>query len=166
MTKGIPKCDLTGPDKVTYNTWYRFNGSAGTAMPTKCVDTMRCGAEAPGWLYGGHPKAAEGVANRSVCFHWQHKCCYYKTDIQVKNCRGFFVYKLKRPPMMSLRYCGNGTINQTGEYLVIMTSPISLSSFFLINTNLIIQYTYITSLLCSDSRYEVCKRKRREELCK
>ncbi|XP_078354329.1 pancreatic secretory granule membrane major glycoprotein GP2-like isoform X3 [Oculina patagonica] len=84
-------------------------------MPTDCVDTMRCGAQAPGWLYGGHPKAAEGVANRSVCFHWHHKCCYYKTDIQVKNCRGFFVYKFKMPPMINLRYCGNGTINQTGS---------------------------------------------------
>ena len=115
VTQGIAKCDLTSPDKVIYNSWYRFNGSAGVAMPTECVDTMRCGAEAPGWLYGGHPKAAEGVANRSVCFHWQHKCCYYKTDIQVKNCRGFFVYKFKRPPMIHLRYCGNGTINETGE---------------------------------------------------
>lgn len=119
MTHGLAKCDLTSPDKVRYDSWYRFNGSAGVAMPTQCVDIMRCGAEAPGWLYGGHPKAAEGVANRSVCFNWQGKCCYYKTEIQVKNCRGFFVYKFRRPPMMHLRYCGDST--KTGELLAVVT---------------------------------------------
>ena len=116
-----PKCDLMSWDRVKYDTWYRFNGSAGTAMPTHCVETMRCGAEAPGWLYGGHPKAAEGISARSVCFNWLGKCCYYKNEIKVKNCRGFFVYKFRDPPMNFLRYCGNGSRNGTGEFKTIIT---------------------------------------------
>ena len=115
VTSSSAKCDRTSKDRLLYENWYRFNGSAGVAMPTKCVDTMRCGAKGPGWLHGDHPKAGRGVANRSVCFHLNNQCCYYKTDIQVKNCRSFYVYKFKKPPANNLRYCGNGTGNNTGE---------------------------------------------------
>lgn len=69
---------------------------------------MRCGAKAPGWLKDGHPKVAEGVATRTVCYHWEDDCCYYKNDIQVKNCGRYFVYKFEMPPAYNLRYCGNG----------------------------------------------------------
>ena len=113
VTGKTTKCDRTSKNRVIYDNWYRFNGSAGVAMPTNCVDTMRCGAKGPGWLYDSHPREVEGVVNRSVCFHLNDKCCYYKTEIQVKNCRSFYVYKFHKPPANYLRYCGNGTSNNT-----------------------------------------------------
>jgi len=109
VTGSVVKCDRESADAATYNRWNRFNGSAGVVMSTKCVDTMRCGAKAPGWLFDGHPRVAEGVVIRTVCYHWADDCCYYKNDIQVKNCGGYFVYKFERPPASNLRYCGNGT---------------------------------------------------------
>lgn len=112
VTGSVVKCDRESADAATYNRWNRFNGSAGVVMSTKCVDTMRCGAKAPGWLFDGHPRVAEGVVIRTVCYHWADDCCYYKNDIQVKNCGGYFVYKFERPPASNLRYCGNGTGKQ------------------------------------------------------
>ena len=111
VTGSVIKCDLESEDAVMYNRWSRFNGSAGVAMPTKCVDKMRCGAEAPGWLRDKHPKVNQGVVTRKVCYHWGGDCCFYKNDIQVKNCGDFFVYKFERPPASYLRYCGNGKGN-------------------------------------------------------
>lgn len=111
VTGSIIKCDLESEDAVMYNRWSRFNGSAGVAMPTKCVDKMRCGAEAPGWLRDKHPKVNQGVVTRKVCYHWGGDCCFYKNDIQVKNCGDFFVYKFEKPPASYLRYCGNGKGN-------------------------------------------------------
>lgn len=108
ITDSDLKCDRGVRDFI-YHRWNRFNGSAGVAMSTKCVDTMRCGANAPGWLQGGHPRVSEGVVTRQVCYHWDNNCCYFKNNIQVKNCKGYFVYKLERPPAYKLRYCGNGT---------------------------------------------------------
>lgn len=102
------KCDR-GQRNSIYQRWNRFNGSAGVAMSTKCVDTMRCGAQAPGWLQGKHPRLHEGVVSRTVCYHWENNCCYFKNKIQVKNCKGYYVYKLEKPPAYKLRYCGNGT---------------------------------------------------------
>ena len=40
--------------------WFRFEGSAGTRMPTSCPPYKRCGTTAPGWLNGGHPTVADG----------------------------------------------------------------------------------------------------------
>ena len=85
-------------------------------MPTECVDTMRCGAEAPGWLCDEHPEVDEGVVTRQVCYHWNGDCCYYKNDIKVKNCGDYFVYKFEKPPAHYLRYCGDGTGKNVHSY--------------------------------------------------
>ncbi|KAL9987885.1 hypothetical protein ACROYT_G002263 [Oculina patagonica] len=87
--------------------WYRFRGNAGNEMPSSCPEKQRCGTHAPGWLNGSHPSAAEGAVQRQVCFHWSSGCCQWKSNIQVRNCSGFYVYRLKAPPACSLRYCGN-----------------------------------------------------------
>ena len=77
-------------------------------MPTSCVSINHCGANAPGWINGTHPSAAQGVSTVQVCFNWGHKCCRYSTNIRVRNCSGFYVYKLTKTPACRLRYCGNG----------------------------------------------------------
>ena len=88
-------------------------------MADKCVDTERCGTDAPGWMLGNHPTVAESVVTRTVCYHYSDKCCLWSNDISVKNCSGYFVYKLKKPPGCRLRYCGNGS---AGKPLLLMAS--------------------------------------------
>ncbi|RMX49292.1 hypothetical protein pdam_00011234 [Pocillopora damicornis] len=102
--KGSVKCDSS-----LGKGWYRFAGDAGTQMPTKCVPKLQCGTHAPGWLSGAHPTVGEGAVQRKVCFHWSSGCCQWSSNILVRNCGGFFVYELDRPPACSLRYCGEKT---------------------------------------------------------
>ncbi|KAL9961350.1 hypothetical protein ACROYT_G030270 [Oculina patagonica] len=111
---------LTGSDrKTTYvekrsswcdsslNGWYRFQGGAGTRMPTSCPPTYRCGTAATGWLNGGHPTVADGKVTRQVCFHYSSNCCYRSTNIQVRNCGSFYIYYFSGTPGCNLRYCGS-----------------------------------------------------------
>ena len=77
-------------------------------MPDSCVPRQRCGTHAPGWLSGEHPTVAEGAVERKVCFHWTSGCCQLSTNIRVRNCGAFYVYRLNPPPACSLRYCGDG----------------------------------------------------------
>ncbi|CAH3115354.1 unnamed protein product, partial [Porites lobata] len=97
--------------------WYRFGGGAGDQMADSCVPYRHCRAQRPGWLNGSHPTVADGAVNRFVCFSSLSDCCQFSTSITVRNCGGFFVYKLKRAPVcvpMSIaRYCGNGLPSAT-----------------------------------------------------
>ena len=70
----------SGDRKITYTTrgnncdsgigpvWFRFEGSAGTRMPTSCPPYYRCGTYATGTV-------ADGQVIRTVCFHWTAGCC-------------------------------------------------------------------------------------------
>ncbi|KAL9961273.1 hypothetical protein ACROYT_G030182 [Oculina patagonica] len=88
--------------------WYRFQGDAGTKMPTTCPPKYSCNTHAPGWLNGAHPTVAEGQVTRQVCFHWSSSCCYnggqWPTSIQVRNCGSYYVYYLIGTGC-NLRYC-------------------------------------------------------------
>ena len=87
--------------------WFRFEGSAGTRMPTSCPPEYRCGTSATGWMSGGHPTVADGQVTRTVCFHWG-SCCNWSTNIKVRNCGSYYVYYLSGTPggHCDLRYCG------------------------------------------------------------
>jgi hypothetical protein len=86
--------------------WYRMDGATGTRMPESPPPTYACGTHAPGWLNGTHPGVAEGVVNRTVCFHWSGSTCAWSTTVQVVNCDSFYLYNLPNAPVCSLRYCG------------------------------------------------------------
>ena len=106
--------------KITYTTnhgycdngigpgWFRFEGSAGTRMPTSCPPNYRCGANVPGWMNGGHPTVADGQVTRTVCFHYSGDCYRWSTNIKVRNCGSYYVYYLSGTPngFCPLRYCG------------------------------------------------------------
>ena len=50
------KCDKNlGPG------WFRFQGKAGTKLPTKCLSMSRCGTYETGWLRGTHPSVASDI---------------------------------------------------------------------------------------------------------
>ncbi|RMX50674.1 hypothetical protein pdam_00021433, partial [Pocillopora damicornis] len=74
--------------------WYRFEGAAGTKMPTTCVGPSSCGATRPGWMNGAHPTVEDGRVNREVCFRSWHECCKYTKSNMVRNCGSFYVYHL------------------------------------------------------------------------
>ena len=116
--KGAIKCDRPLP---AGKRWYRFQGGAGTQMPTKCVPRYYCGTHAPGWLSDAHPTVGEGAVQRKVCFHWTSGCCQWSSNINVRNCGGFFVYELVEPPGCSMRYCGEtfqGSRDQTPFFIL------------------------------------------------
>ena len=88
--------------------WFRFEGSAGTRMPTSCPPMNRCNTHLPGWMNGGHPTVADGQVSRQVCFNWGN-CCNLSTNIKVRNCGSYYVYYLNSTPnggYCNLRYCG------------------------------------------------------------
>ncbi|XP_072893586.1 uromodulin-like [Hemitrygon akajei] len=78
--------------------WYRFNSSGGWKIPETVVPQGRCSGENPGWLNGPHPNVGEGEVTRTVCFTQAQASCYYSQEIQVKNCSGYFVYRLWPTP--------------------------------------------------------------------
>ena len=108
------KCDANLPQA-----WYRFTGSAGTVMPTQCVPKMHCGTLSPGWLNGKHPSVGEGVVERMACFTKDDECCFWYSQVLVRNCSDFIVYRFGQFPtaqhFCSLRYCGTG---RTGKFLI------------------------------------------------
>lgn len=87
--------------------WFRFQGRAGTKMPTKCLSMSRCGTYGTGWLRGTHPSVAEGAVDRTVCFRYR-SCCKFSVIIRVRNCGSYYVYHLINTPACTLGYCGTG----------------------------------------------------------
>ena len=86
--------------------WYRFVGAAGTKMPTTFVAPFRCGTACSGWLHGTHPTVERGEVYREVYFSSSSKDRSCKTQISVKNCSSYYIYKLGQPPRCESRYCG------------------------------------------------------------
>ncbi|XP_067043371.1 uncharacterized protein [Acropora muricata] len=105
LRRSFLQCDRR--NLPTIGQWHQFVGDAGTKMPNSCVPTQRCGTHAPGWMQGKHPKKEEGAVYRKVCFHWSGNCCRWSVQIKVRNCNGYYVYKLERPPTCYLRFCGD-----------------------------------------------------------
>ena len=93
-------------DKNLKPGWFRFQGDAGTKMPTWCIPAHRCGTDIPGWLNGIHPGEDQGIVTRQVRFRWRSNCQYWSVDIQVKNCGGYYVDYLRRTGICNAAYCG------------------------------------------------------------
>ncbi|XP_072131624.1 uncharacterized protein [Mobula birostris] len=74
--------------------WYRFNSSGGWKIPETVVPQYRCSKKNPGWMDGPHPNVGDGEVTRTICFTSNKKPCDKKQEIRVKNCSGYFVYRL------------------------------------------------------------------------
>ena len=88
------------------NIWYRFQEPAGTQMADSVVPKYHCGTHASGWLNGAHPAGLGENVIRKVCFNYSSNSCYWNTNVEIKNCGGFYLYKLKPTPFCQLKYCG------------------------------------------------------------
>ncbi|XP_068711539.1 uncharacterized protein [Montipora foliosa] len=116
-------------NESTLSGWYRFDREAGNQMADTCVERYHCGAKNPGWLHGGHPSVGDGAVVRRVCFTGDHDCCEYFVYISVRNCGGFYVYKLS--PLHTSSYCLYRYCASNGTALVLtttLTTEISTSS--------------------------------------
>ena len=102
-----PKCDSSaGGDWTGGDSWYRFQEPAGTQLADSIVPTKYCGTHATGWLNGTHPAVLGENVIQQVCFNWAGDSCWKNTDVEIKNCGGYYLYKLKAAPGCSLKYCG------------------------------------------------------------
>jgi len=77
-------------------------------MAVTCVKKYHCSAQFPGWLRGNHPSVEEGNVTRTVCFTKDDDCCGASIKVAVRNCSGFYVYKIdEKPENCSFRFCGS-----------------------------------------------------------
>ena len=107
-------------NESTLSGWYRFDREAGNQMADTCVEMYHCGAKKPGWLHGGHPSVEDGAVVRRVCFNGNYDCCEYFVYISVRNCGGFYVYKLA--PLHTSSYCYYRYCASNGTALVLTTT--------------------------------------------
>ena len=98
-------------------------------MSTSCVSSNRCGTLVAGWMEGTHPGVEEGVVKRSACFTMKQLCCMVSVRMFVKNCSGFYVYKLDTMPSLnfSFRLCGDGVKGKVWFALHVTPCPMSYS---------------------------------------
>ena len=139
-------------DSTLVSGWYRLGGKAGNQMAESCVNTGLCGADEPGWLSGAQPSVSDGVVQRKVCFHRPDNCCGWSMYIDVRNCTGFYVYKLKPPPPSeyNLRYCGNGLPPAPGRNILFLLRHIDEKRRIEYMVCLLHEFTFS---LCTKSYY-------------
>ena len=107
--------------------WYRFTGAAGRMMATYCIPKGSCNSRAVGWIDGNHPSEAYQLVSATVCFHWNSNCCAWSRPVQIRNCSGYYIYRLQKTVFCLNRYCG---VN--GMYLFFYVSCINNFSILLI----------------------------------
>ncbi|XP_074612989.1 receptor-type tyrosine-protein phosphatase F-like [Acropora palmata] len=116
-------------------------------MADTCVKQRHCGASYPGWLSGGHPSVSDGAVLRKVCFTGYWGCCHYSTFISVRNCGGFFVYKLSpvhRYYYCHFRYClSNGFELPTTSTAVPSAPPMNVSGYNTSSTSISVHWDQV-----------------------
>ncbi len=93
-------------DTIVSNQWYRFTGAAGTMMATYCIPKESCNTHKIAWINGDHPNVAYALMSTTVCMHWMSLCCEESYPVEIRNCSGYYVYKLQTPSGCFQRYCG------------------------------------------------------------
>lgn len=144
---GNVHCDA---DNITDNRWYRFTGEAGTMMAAYCIPQSTCNTHMTGWIDGGdHPSTAYETVTRTVCMHWSSSCCYTSYSVEIRNCSGFYVYKLQKPSGCSERYCGvQGEIVSCVDFLWNYAALLIFLSYFFFYYC----YFHFYSLICQTSQ--------------
>ncbi|KAJ7330799.1 hypothetical protein OS493_021733 [Desmophyllum pertusum] len=74
-------------------------------MASYCIPHSTCNTEMVGWVSGAHPTAAYELVTRTACMHYTSGCCQTNYPVEIRNCSGFYVYKLQ-PTGSNQRYCG------------------------------------------------------------
>jgi len=86
--------------------WYRFLSPAGTRIAEQAPGVYYCGSSASGWMQGSHPTSLGETVTRTVCFQGSSSYpCWQSTEIKVRNCGQYFLYRLVNTPTCNLGYC-------------------------------------------------------------
>lgn len=96
---------------VTSDEWYRFTGEAGKMMATYCIPARSCFSMTGSWISGDHPTAVYELVSTTICMQGlSGGCCSTSYPVKIRNCNGYYVYKLQSTGMFE-RYCGvNGKV--------------------------------------------------------
>ena len=87
--------------------WYRFVSPAGTRIAEEAPGVDYCGTGATGWMQGSHPTSLGETVTRTVCFQWASNTCHRSTEIKVRNCGQYFLYRLVDTPICHGGYWAN-----------------------------------------------------------
>ncbi|XP_064466644.1 uromodulin-like [Ornithodoros turicata] len=85
--------------------WYRFDSPAGNRLPETPVPSGSCGTQVALYLDGRHPQPEDDVVVRRVCGAHGNDTCFFKLDLEVKNCGDFVAYKLRPAYICPMAYC-------------------------------------------------------------
>ena len=98
-----PKQGTTSPDWKGAG-WYRAGNSGSIA--TQVVTYKHCNTYATGYLASGHHPDEEGkTIPAKICFHGYSTPCWKEMQIQIKKCKGFYLYKLEEVGDCARRFC-------------------------------------------------------------
>ena len=75
-------------------------------MASYCIPKSSCSTHRTAWITGDHPSTPYTKKATTVCMHWGTNCCERSYPVEIANCDGYYVYKLKTPTSCSERYCG------------------------------------------------------------
>ena len=86
--------------------WYAFNAGPAAAIPESCVSSGSCGGTTSGWIDHVTPSITDGVVDVTMCFSSITQCCSDQTNVLVRRCHGYVVYKFyKGIPSINARIC-------------------------------------------------------------
>ena len=98
-----PSYGTTSPDWKGTG-WYRVGNNRNI---TNQVTHKHCNTRVPGYLTSGHHPEEEGkTIPAKICFHGgSYGSCAWKMQIQIKKCKGFYIYYLPEAPVCNARVC-------------------------------------------------------------
>ena len=109
-TSGSSWCDQTGHSYTNSqwhgDDWYQFLPPAGTRIAEEAPGGKHCGTNWSGWMQGSHPTSLGETVTRTVCFQGTSSLtCYKSSEIKVRNCGQYFLYRLVDTPICQAGYC-------------------------------------------------------------
>ena len=87
-----------------------FLPPAGTRIAEEAPGVGYCGTSATGWMQGSHPTSLGETVTRTACFQSEFDgghTCLWSSEIKVRNCGQYFLYRLVDTPHCHLGYCAN-----------------------------------------------------------
>ena len=85
--------------------WYRISPQIGTKIPTSATKELHCGTNAPGYISNGSTPGLGQTINAKVCFVSSSNNCTWNVNVQVRNCKDFYLYFLPNTPGCHFGYC-------------------------------------------------------------
>ena len=84
--------------------WYRVGNNRSIA--SQVVPYAHCNTYASGYLASHHPEEEGKTIPAKICFNnGGSNACWEEIQIQIKKCKGFYIYDLQEAPDCTMRFC-------------------------------------------------------------